>query len=166
MLGNICTKTFLPKKHVWQNRNLVGRKALVKLAVQNMRATAGVHLSPRSWRWSGSGTVWGVWRDCTASCSSVCTTDSGGHPWPRSAAVCCCCIETRKERNRVWSQLLRSDRLADLWRGIHIPLPLLRRSESTCSGLHKSHRVSHFDLGTPLFRCHTSSVVFGSFYLT
>lgn len=45
MLGSICKKTFLPKKCVWPNRNLVGRKALVKLAVQNMRATAGVHLS-------------------------------------------------------------------------------------------------------------------------
>lgn len=33
--------------------------------------------SPRSWRWNGSGTVWGVWSDCRVSCSSACTRDSG-----------------------------------------------------------------------------------------
>lgn len=47
-------------------------------------------VSPHSWRWSGSETVWGVWSDCRVSCSSACTRDSVGRLWPLSAAGCCC----------------------------------------------------------------------------
>lgn len=66
-------------------------------------ATQRETVSPRSWRWSGSETAWGVWADCRASCSWGCTRDSGGRLWPPSVAACCCCTGTgRKDRRRAW----------------------------------------------------------------
>lgn len=50
--------------------------------------------SPRSWRWSGSGRVWGVWGGCRVCCSSGCTRDSEGRLSPPSVAGCCCCTGT------------------------------------------------------------------------
>lgn len=50
--------------------------------------------SPRSWRWSGSGRVWGVWGGCRVCCNSGCTRGSEGRLSPPSAAGCCCCTGT------------------------------------------------------------------------
>ena len=81
--------------------------------------------SPRSWRWSGSGTVWGVWSDCRASCSSACTRDSGGRLWPPSAAACCCCTGTG--RNNRGERALISPNSTDRNRVVRRVWPLQRK---------------------------------------
>lgn len=51
---------------------------------------------PHSWRWSGSGRVWGVWAGCRVCCSSEYTRDSEDHLLPLFAAACYCCIRTEQ----------------------------------------------------------------------
>ena len=51
---------------------------------------------PHSWRWSGSGRVWGVWAGCRVCCSSGYTRDNEDRLSPQFAAVCCCCTRTEQ----------------------------------------------------------------------